>query len=230
MSINNFANRFVLNKYSIKDLKTEAVLVAASRLFGLYLESVNEGNVTYTLDEEESKKHEEFIINEVKIIKKYLNENVHSVEMLEAILENANKSIYHKRIAQSIEPIAFFYNFINKQFNSRYNTYNANMEKKTWKPEMLAFYLIYDLKEANYSFEKFDFIEHYDFARIFSKYAELNKKLKIKNNIVGFDKELRLVTTKTQAVSNGTITSLIEKKYYSGTKTDGSKKQKRKKR
>jgi len=157
---------------TIVDLKAEAILIHCYSFFKIYLEHEEK-------DENEAllpglKKNDTNIIkNTVLSIYSELEECVMREEELRDIILNAGTSPLGKIKAETVRPIAIFFDAMIKTFNKEVK------EKQTWVPELIALYLIYHYTvEESKVFKKFPSINALNLDKILEVYAKTDIALK----------------------------------------------------
>lgn len=150
-----------------------------------YLESENNQKNVKVLDSNNNNEDSIKVIQyKMTELYKYLSTVIISIESINSIMNSVvltNKESVHK--AKLIEPLAYFYNFLAKSFTNKIKTLFAKDEKIHWIPDLIAVYLIIDMKEKGYDFKKFPFINNYDFSLLLNIYNKTNLELKKTNDI-----------------------------------------------
>lgn len=154
--------------HSIEDLKTEVALIVCHHLFTHYIKR-----------EEARQTEDNLIYKEIKAITNYLEDEVVTVDTLESILITANKNKITSPDVRCLDVYIQFYNSLSIFLRNELDSLKTNqIILKEWYPVM-AFTIIEAMKkEKNYSFRKWNLIKEYDTQKVFSKYNEINIKLK----------------------------------------------------
>lgn len=113
------------------------------------------------------------ILNHIRSLKEYLDNNIITPDTMFYIFQNENKSLLLKKISTNIQPMRAYYKFLTSIFSSK-------LEKGSyWIPELLAFSLIYNYKkEFGKSFGSYDFIDNFPVEKILDIYNKNNIAVK----------------------------------------------------
>ena len=87
-----------------------------------------------------------------------------------------------------------------------------NEDKIKWIPDLICISIIQEMIEKNYYFNKFTFIDNYNFDEIFSIYNRTNILIKKRDNISFLSKEKTIIDNMMD-VSSEVVDRLINSKY-----------------
>ncbi|AXX90390.1 hypothetical protein CKA55_11900 [Arcobacter suis] len=165
---------------TLKDLKVEVILIFCLKLIREYIQSednkIDFGYSCYMTNEEQN-----LIYTKLKELESSLLKHIFTIEEIyKIIIDKSSKESIIKAIV--MEPRLYFYDVIVKRFISKMNLFSDN-GKNYYIPEMLALYLIIDMKEKGYSFKDFRFIEEFDFLNLIEIYNKINLQIKKMNDI-----------------------------------------------
>lgn len=165
---------------TLKDLKVEVILIFCLKLIREYIQSednkIDFGYSCYMTNEEQN-----LIYTKLKELECSLLKHIFTIEEIyKIIIDKSSKESIIKAIV--MEPRLYFYDVIVKRFISKMNLFSNN-DKNYYIPEMLALYLIIDMKEKGYSFKDFRFIEEFDFLNLIEIYNKINIQIKKMNDI-----------------------------------------------
>ncbi|MFA9240553.1 MAG: hypothetical protein ACEQSQ_11800 [Candidatus Paceibacteria bacterium] len=215
MRINNVRSNLQLylmtTRKTLKELKSEVILIFCLNLIREYIQSednkIDFGYGCYMTNEEQY-----FIYTKMKELEKYLLKHVYTIERIHEIMnDNSSKESIFKAVI--MEPRSYFYKILVQRFVAKMNLFSGNGEKY-YIPELLALYLIFDMKEKGYSFKEFNFIEEFDFLSLIEIYNKINIKLRKINNIkINTPLNNQTTISKMQHLSIYLTNVLIEAKY-----------------
>ena len=228
--MSNLLKLIKIKNYSVKNVKEEATLVLVRHLLEQYINAIKEKN-DKTLIKKISKEDEKYILNTVTSMHLYLKEKIISVNLMDSILEVSLKEKKYMHQSMLLEPIAFFYDILTTTYKN-----NSNLLKKDtngnlyWIPELLAFSILIDLKEKGYSFNKFEYINKFDFIKVMDIYnktsIELAKDMFKELNILKSNKKTPIKAI--QDISLIMANKLIDSKYINHNKSKRKKRNERK--
>lgn len=197
--------------YTLKDLKGEIVLMICDMLLENYLYVEDTANAEelisdFTSDERNT------IYNTMKDLKKDIQENILTIEKVQniMILQNENKDTLTK--ARLADSTYYFYNTCINYLEFLITSTSIDKNKKMWIPDLICLYLIQDMKESGYTFNKFTFLDKYDFDSIFRIYEKINITFKKVGNLSMFSKEKTRIDIMSN-ISYEIVTKLINTKY-----------------
>lgn len=225
-SMNGLELLLSFKNYSIKDFYTETVLMMCHSFLIEYLSEEKKLDYRNDLISEEDTV---YIREQMEIIFEHLEKSIITYPAILRIMNNSTKSRQGLLKARTIEPYGYYYNTLIDAFFARLKYVTKLDEEETWSPDLLVMNLILDLKERpGYTFNKFEFIRDFDFTRMIEIYAEVNRKLKLKNKIkMGDHIQKQTIVRKMNHVSLYMIDKMINKKYVQ-RQSNNSKRKKRK--
>lgn len=213
---NNLLELTRIKNCSVKNIKEEAALVAVHNLLGQYINAIEKG-IDKPLISNPDQSDEKYILELTKDIHSYLSEEILSAHIIDNIMLSANKNAAWQRKVSLIEPIAYFYDILTRTYLSK--TYILKKDKdgnQFWMPELLAFSIICDLKEENYNFNKFEYIQNLELSKVMDIYNNLSIKISraSKNEDESFFKLQKNSPIKAiQEISLFMVNKLIDTKY-----------------
>lgn len=208
---NNLQLYLMVSRKTLKDLKVEVILIFCLNLIREYVQS-EDNKIDFGYGNYMTKEEEQFIYTKLKDLENFLLNHVYTVEkMYEVISDRSSKESLLKAVI--MEPRLCFYTILVKKFISKMNLF-SNSGDKYYIPELLALYLIIDMKEKGFSFNRFSYIEEFDFLSLIEIYNKINIKVK-KENDIKINTPLNNQTTisKMQYLSLYLTNVLIEAKY-----------------
>lgn len=198
--------------YTLKDLKCEIILMLSEMLIDEFIKAEDEGKNEIIIDNF-PQNEKKYIYNNLKNLQIDLKKNILTVNKMQMIINSKNlnqESLIRARITESIY---YFYNLCAITLKSSLlKINNDNSEKIKWIPDLIAIFLIIDMKERNYYFNYFSFLEHYDFDKIINIYTHTNILIKKKDNMSFLNKE-QTILSKMMNVSIEIVEKLINSKY-----------------
>lgn len=200
---------------TIKDLKVEVTLVFCLNLISEYIKA-EEGNMDIDYEEEYhlSDEEQKLIYTQIKQLETNILKQgqIFSLDILqEVIADTSSKESIIK--AKLVEPMSYFYNQLAKKFISKIN-HIFKTDKIYYVPEQLALYMIIDMIEKGYSFNKFDFIKVDEIFKLIEIYNRINLQLKKEKNInLTTPIEEQTIISKMQHLSAYLTNELIKAKY-----------------
>ncbi len=198
--------------YTIKDLKSESTLIFCLNLINEYINGELTETSSCSNDYNISYEDRIIIFASMLEIRDYLITVVLSADKLQDMLKCQDTKI-DKMKARLIEPQSYFYNVIAKKFHSKLNSLFEE-ENKYYIPEQLVVYTIIDMKEKGYGFNRFKFVDDYDFSNILEMFIKVNLSLRKMNNIgIGTPIKEQTIISKMQSLSLSITEELIKSKY-----------------
>ena len=198
--------------YTVKDLKAEATLIFCLNLINEYIKAELTETSKYSNEYNVSYEDRIVIFSSMLELRDYLITVVLSADKLQEILQCKDTKV-DKMKARLIEPQSYFYNVIARKFHSKLNSLFDD-ENKYYIPEQLVVYAIIDMKEKGYGFNRFKFVNDYDFTNILEMFSSVNIALR-KTNSIGFRTPIKeqTIISKMQFLSLHITDELIKSKY-----------------
>tara|TARA_B100001063_G_scaffold240444_1_gene265482 strand:- start:2548 stop:3228 length:681 start_codon:yes stop_codon:yes gene_type:complete len=207
-----YLKTYLLQKrYTLKDLKCEVILMICDMLIDNYIKAEDDGK-NEKLIEELTATEKILIYTNMKNLQEDIQKNILTIDKIQYIIDNQSKDKNSLIEAKLIDSCHYFYNLCATKLKSAIISRTNNENELKWIPDLIAILLIQDMKEKGYSFNKFKFIEEYDFDRLFSVYMKTNILLKQKNKISLFSKEKTIINIM-ESVSYEIVKELINSKY-----------------
>ncbi|MCT7579245.1 hypothetical protein [Aliarcobacter butzleri] len=197
---------------TLKDLKVQVLLIFCLKLIREYTQT-EDNKISSGYSDYMSNKEENLIYTKMKELENYLLKRVYTIEEIHNIMnDKSSKESITKAIL--LEPTTYFYEIVVKRFISKMNSLSGD-GKKYYIPELLALYLMIDMREKGYGLKKLSFIEEFDFLDFIEIYNKVNIEVKRTNNIKMITTPLINQTTisKMQHLSLYLTEILIEAKY-----------------
>lgn len=184
MKINNIKSNLqfylMTTGKTLKDLKVEVILIFCLKLIHEYIQGEDD-KLDFGYNCYMTKEEQKLIYIKIKELETHLLKQIFTIEEIHRIIEDkSSKESLIKAIV--MEPRLYFYDILVKRFISKMNLFSDNGTKH-YIPELLALYLIIDIKEKGYSFKEFRFIKDYDFLSLIEIYNKINIQIKRINNI-----------------------------------------------
>lgn len=207
-----YLKAYLLQKrYTLKDLKCEVILMICDMLIDNYIKAEDDGK-SEKLVEDLTTTEKKLIYTNMKNLQEDIQKNILTIDRIEFIINSQEKDINSLNEAKLIGSCQYFYNVCALKLKSAIFSKTHNEDDVKWIPDLIAILLIQDMKEKGYSFNKFKFIEEYDFDRLFNLYMKTNILLKQKNKISLFSKEKTIINIM-ESVSYEIVEKLINSKY-----------------
>lgn len=207
-----YLTTYLLQKrFTLKDLKCEVILMICDMLIDNYLKSEDNGK-SEKLVEELTSIEKKLVYTNMKKLQEDIQKNILTIDKIQYIVDNQLKDKNSLLEARLIDSSFYFYNLCASKLKSSIILKTSNEEDLKWIPDLIAILLIQDMKDKGYSFNKFFFLEEYDFDRLFNVYRNTNILLKKKNNITLFSKEKTIINIM-ESVSFEIVEELINSKY-----------------
>lgn len=198
--------------YTVKDLKAEATLIFCLNLINEYIKAELTETSKYSNEYNVSYEDRIVIFSSMLELRDYLITVVLSADKLQEILQCKDTKV-DKMKARLIEPQSYFYNVIARKFHSKLNSLFDD-ENKYYIPEQLVVYAIIDMKEKGYGFNRFKFVNDYDFTNILEMFSSVNIALRKTNNIgIRTPIKEQTIISKMQFLSLHITDELIKSKY-----------------
>lgn len=165
---------------TLKDLKVEVILIFCLKLIHEYIQGEDD-KLDFGYNCYMTKEEQKLIYIKIKELETHLLNQIFTIEEIYRIIDDkSSKESLIKAIL--MEPRLYFYDILVKRFISKMNLFSNNGTKH-YIPELLALYLIIDIKEKGYSFKEFRFIKDFDFLSLIEIYNKINIQIKRINNI-----------------------------------------------
>lgn len=196
---------------TLKDLKVQVLLIFCLKLIREYTQT-EDNKISSGYSDYMSNKEENLIYTKMKELENYLLKRVYTIEEIHNIMnDKSSKESITKAIL--LEPTTYFYEIVVKRFISKMNSLSGD-GKKYYIPELLALYLMIDMREKGYGLKELSFIEEFDFLNFIEIYNKVNIEVKRTNNIKMITPLINQTTiSKMQHLSLYLTEILIEAKY-----------------
>lgn len=197
--------------FTLKDLKCEVILMVCDMLIDNY-ELANNEETNEVLIEGFTLREQSIISETMKNLQKDIQKNILTVDKIQIIINSQNKDIKQLNEARLVDSAQYFYNLCvnHMQYLVISNSFDENKIK--WIPDLLCIYLIQDMKEKNYYFNKFTFLDKYDFDNLFHIYQKINIILK-KNNQISMISKSKTIIDIMANISYDVVEKLLNSKY-----------------
>ncbi len=207
-----YLTQYLLQRsYTLKDLKCEVILMVCDMLIENYI--LSDDNETSEVLIDSFNQEEQSIINEtMKDLQKDIHESILTIDRIQIIIDSYHKDKNSLYKAKLVAGVQYFYNLCVNHMQHLVIVNSVDENKIKWIPDLLCIYLIQDMKEKGYSFDKFTFLNKYDFENLFVIYQKTNIVLKKKDQISMIAKEKTIIDIMA-SVSYDVIEKLVNSKY-----------------
>ncbi len=196
---------------TLKDLKCEIILMLCDMLIENYL-YVEDNIPNQDLTSEFTTDERNITYTTMKDLKKDIQENILTIDKVQniMILQNENENTLNK--ARLTDSTYYFYNICINYLEFLITSNSVDKNNKMWIPDLICIYLIQDMKENGYTFNKFTFLDKYNFDNLFRIYERINMNFKKIENLSMFSKEKTRIDIMSN-ISYEIVTKLINTKY-----------------
>lgn len=212
--VNYMAIYLKQKKFSIQDLKCEATLVACHMLLENYIKAEEGDKSSYVIEDMEQI-DSKLIYNNLVNLQDDLNKNIFSAHDIDAILNNFNKNQESKTKAKLLEPLSYFYNIQIETLKVEMLKNKKEDDKILWIPDLIALSLLFYMKNNQYTYKKFDFLDKYDFDKLYNIYTKTDILIKKKQGLKLFDKDNKTTISEMKRIASKMVDSLIKSKFNS---------------
>ena len=151
------------------------------------------------------------VLSTLKELQKDIQENILTIDKVQNIINNQIKNPNNLTQSKLLICLYYFYNLCADAL--KYSILKRNNEDKIkWIPDLICISIIQEMIEKNYYFNKFTFIDNYNFDEIFSIYNRTNILIKKRDNISFLSKEKTIIDNMMD-VSSEVVDRLINSKY-----------------
>ena len=205
-----YLTQYLIRKaYTLKDLKCEVILMVCDMLIENYL--IDEDNSDVLMSG--ITQAERSIVNEtMRNLQIDIHQNILTINKIQEIINSQKKDINSLNHARLVECVQFFYNFCVDNIQSLVISNSIQKDNIKWIPDLLCIYLIQDMKEQTYLFNKFTFLDKYNFEELFLIYQKTNIILKKKANISLISQEKTIIDVMAN-LSYEVVDKLVNVKY-----------------
>ncbi|MBK6547936.1 MAG: hypothetical protein IPG15_05775 [Arcobacter sp.] len=117
------------------------------------------------------------VLSTLKDLQKDIQENILTIDKVQNIINNQIKNPNNLTQSKLLICLYYFYNLCADAL--KYSILKRNNEDKIkWIPDLICISIIQEMIEKNYYFNKFTFIDNYNFDEIFSIYNRTNILIK----------------------------------------------------
>ena len=195
--------------HTLIDLKCEVILMICDMLIDNFIKSEEKGDNELLL-ENIAFSDRGLVLSTLKDLQKDIQENILTIDKVQNIINNQIKNPNNLTQSKLLICLYYFYNLCADAL--KYSILKRNNEDKIkWIPDLICISIIQEMIEKNYYFNKFTFIDNYNFDEIFSIYNRTNILIKKRDNISFLSKEKTIIGTK-MAVSSEVVDRLINSK------------------
>ena len=197
--------------YTLKDLKCEVILMICDMLIDNYIKSEYDCNNELLLDNI-ALSDRDLVLNTSKELQKDIQYNILTIDKIQAIINSQNNDINRLYQARLVDCVQYFYNLCVNHLQHLVISNSADEDRIKWIPDLLCIYLIQDMKEKDYPFNKFTFLDKYDLDNLFVIYQKTNIILKKKNKISMISQGKTIIDIMAN-ISYDVVEKLVNSKY-----------------
>ena len=201
----------IQRSFTLKDLKCEVILMVCDMLIDNY-KLADDKEISEVLIEGFTQTEQGIISETMKDLQKDIQENILTIEKIQVIINSQNKDINQLNHARLVDCVQYFYNLCVNHMQNLVISNSVDENKIKWIPDLLCIYLIQDMKENNYYFNKFTFLDKYDFGNLFLIYQKTNIILKKKNKISMISQGKTIIDIMAN-ISYDVVEKLVNSKY-----------------
>lgn len=204
--------KYLIQKdYTLKDLKCEIILLVCDMLIDNYLIEENDCNREISMDYFTNSERN-LIYQTMKDLQNDIHQNILTIDKIQEIINSHYKnknSLNHARLVDSVQ---YFYNSCVNNIQSLLILNSINKNEIKWIPDLLCIYLIQDMKERDYFFDKFLFLDSYNFDNLFLIYQKTNSILK-NSTTISISTERKTIINCMENISYKVVERLLNIKY-----------------
>lgn len=156
---------------------------------------------------------ERSIISEtMKDLQNDIHKNILTIDRIQTIINSQNKDKNSLTHARLVDCVQYFYNLCVNQMQHLVISNSTDENKIKWIPDLICIYLIQDMKEKDYPFNKFTFLGKYNFDNLFLIYQKTNIILKKKSKISMISQDKTIIDIMAN-ISYDVVEKLVNSKY-----------------
>ena len=201
----------IQRSFTLKDLKCEVILMVCDMLIDNYI-LADDKEASEVLIEGFTQTDRSIISETMKDLQKDIIENILTIDKIQAIINSQNNDINRLYQARLVDCVQYFYNLCVNHLQHLVISNSADEDRIKWIPDLLCIYLIQDMKEKDYPFNKFTFLDKYDLDNLFVIYQKTNIILKKKNKISMISQGKTIIDIMAN-ISYDVVEKLVNSKY-----------------
>ena len=201
----------IKRSFTLKDLKCEVILMVCDMLIDNYI-LADDKEASEVLIEGFTQTDRSIISETMKDLQKDIIENILTIDKIQAIINSQNNDINRLYQARLVDCVQYFYNLCVNHLQHLVISNSADEDRIKWIPDLLCIYLIQDMKEKDYPFNKFTFLDKYDLDNLFVIYQKTNIILKKKNKISMISQGKTIIDIMAN-ISYDVVEKLVNSKY-----------------